>query len=86
MTVSGPAASAIVAAAGRGVQGVGLGPPLGDANALVTIGRDAAVTAALGATPVGSAVGEMVAAGTLASHGRLAHTRFFLPGSVRSWK
>jgi hypothetical protein len=86
MTVGATAASAIVAAVGRGIQGVGLGaPPFGDGNAFVTIGRDPAVTAALGATPVGSAVGELVASAALGSHGRLAHTRFFVPGSIRSW-
>jgi hypothetical protein len=86
VTVSGPAASAIVAACSRGIQGAGLGPPLGAANSFVTIASDGAVAAALGATPVGSAVAELVAAGGIASHARLAHTRFFPVPGIRSWK
>ena len=87
MTVSGPAASAIIGVAGRAIQGAGLGDvPFGNGGAQVTIDDDAAVTAALGATPVGSAVAEMVAAGTLASHARLAQVRFFPIPGIRSWK
>jgi hypothetical protein len=87
MAVSGPAASAIVAAAGRGLQGAGLGaPPHGAGNAFVTIENDPAVDAALAATPVGSAVAELVASGGLASHARLQHVRYFPIPAIRSWK
>jgi hypothetical protein len=87
VTVGATAASAIVAAAGRGLQGAGLGaPPFGDGNAFVTIARDAAVIAALGASPAATSVAQMVASGGLASHARLAHTRYFPIPGIRSWK
>jgi hypothetical protein len=87
MTVGAAAASAIVAAAGRGIQGAGLGEaPHFDGGTFVTLSRDPAVQAALGASSAATSVAQMVASGNLASHARLAQTRYFAPGGIPSWK
>ena len=85
MTVSPAAASAIWAAAVGAIQGVGLANP-GDGSTLYTLAQAPAVIGALGATPVASQVAEMVSAGNIASHGRLAHVRYFAANQIRSWK
>jgi hypothetical protein len=87
MTVSASAVAAIQAAAAGAYQGAGLGgPPFHDGNSFVTIVRDQTVIAAhAGGSVIASSVAQMVASGTLASYGRLAHTRYYAPGGIQSW-
>ena len=86
MTVSPSAVAAIQAAAAGGIQGAGLGPPLGTGNSFTVIASDPAVVGALGASSVATSVAQICASGTLASHSRLGAVRYFAPGGIQSWK
>jgi tRNA A37 threonylcarbamoyltransferase TsaD len=86
VTVSSAAVVALQGAAARGYQGAALNTA-GDGNTFVTIAQDPGVIAALaGGSNVATSVAQMVPTGTLASHARLAHVRYFPPDLPRSWK
>ena len=86
MTVGATAVAAIQDAAARGVQGAALNS-VADGNTFAVIASAPAVVAALsGGSSVATSIAQMVASGNLASHARLAHTRYFPPDLPRSWK
>jgi hypothetical protein len=86
MTVSSQAVSALQSACARGYQGAGLNTVV-DGGTFQTIAQDPGVIAALaGGSNVGTSVAQCVASNTLASHARLAFTRYFDPRGIPSWK
>jgi hypothetical protein len=86
VTVSSAAVFALQNAAAAGIQGAGL-DEVGDGGCFTVLASAPAVVSALsGGSSLPTSVAQCVATGTLASHARLAHTRYFAPGGIPSWK